>query len=773
MLIASDQVNGAIRDRRSLMLKAISLATFLLVLLVIWSPEIAHVRAPRASISAHALDSARAAPADSVLFELRALTMLPVESRDSALDLRVAEAILCGDLELPGMPVGRLRLPFSPDDLEDLPPSLQLWYAGFIVPDFLLAAFADSGREEFFSAARDFITAWNAYERRALLPKGLLWNDHAIAARVRVLAEFWRIYRVRPDYSTVVGQAVIEQAARYGHFLSSPDQFTFSTNHGVMQNLGLLQLSLAFPGLPESGRYREVARARLERQIGFFIDDEGVVRENSAGYQTFGLEILGMTFRTMTLLGDPIPAKWADRYRAGLRVLETLRRPDGTLPLIGDTDRAVLGDYPRVTDVDSLGRSTALRAFVAGPPAQAETLHAAAGYWINWDGLQRSAAAESSTQLAVAWTAPPAPGHKHADEMSAHLWSSGAAWLTSTGYWPYDNDREVAVSWAGSNAPHPTGESFLSERATRLLSHGSTGPVALVELERVGPKPYRARRQVVQADSDTWLILDLVAGDSTLKNETVWTLASDVVLELKAAGSYQLSSPKVAKPLRLDFLASPGSTFTELRGSRNPLVGWNVVGEIPQPAFAIIVAQPGPESWLATVISRAEGALVSAAPPTLTLGTAADEWVLKVPRDDGALEVRRKGHSLVTTRQGAARNTSQTLTLRPGPDVAPGMRTVREAFDSMAAEYPRFRSMVNRRAKVTFVLLLLFVGQEVILFAVRRFWPRASVPLRTVSVLCWIGLGVWLHSYYLQSWETVTPQMGFMNRWGHPDFAHV
>ena len=742
---------------------AASLIAPVLVLLAIWSPEIAHVRAPRASIGVRAPDTARTAPADSVLNELRSHPMLPIEGRDRALDLSVAESILRGRLELPGMSVGQLSLPFSVDDLDGLPPSLRLWYAGFVVPDFLLAAFAESEREEFFVAARDFIGAWDAYERRAWLPKGLLWNDHAIAARVRVLAEFWRIYRERPDYDPVVGRAVLEQAARYGHFLSTPGQFTFSTNHGVMQNLGLLQLSLAFPSLPESGRYRRIARERLDRQMSFFIDAQGVIRENSAGYQAFGLEILGMTFRTMTLLGDPIPADWVDRYRAGLRVLETIRRPDGTLPSIGDTDAASIAEYPRVTDIDAAGRSSVLRPFLAGAPGPGETLYAPAGYWINWDGLQPPDDPTAASQLAVAWTTPPAPGHKHADEMSVHLWAAGSPWLTGIGYWPYtDEGRGLAESWTGSNAPHRREEGFLSERTTRFLTHGSTGPLALADLQRSGPGSYRARRQVVQADRNTWVTLDLVAGDSSLINETVWTLGSDVELERKAEGVYELRSQRAAGATRLDFVASPGTSFTEHRGSRTPLAGWNVVRSIPVPAFAIAVAQPGAASWLATVVTRSSGASALAGPPRLTLGAAADDWVLSLPHATGGLEVRRSGDTLITTRQGSAGSSADTLVLSPGPDVTTEIGAVREAFDSMAAEFPRFRSMVPTRAKVSLLLLLLFLGQEVVLFAARRWWPRAAVPLRTASLLFWIGLGAWLHSCFLQSWETVTPQMGFV-----------
>ena len=98
--------------------------------------------------------------------------------------------------------------------------------------------------------ARDMIVAWNAY-RPPPLPKGLLWNDHATAARIRVLGEFWRLdIGGVPTHRPEVGRAVLEQAARYGALLAKRGRFTFASNHGMMQNLALLQLERAFRRWP-------------------------------------------------------------------------------------------------------------------------------------------------------------------------------------------------------------------------------------------------------------------------------------------------------------------------------------------------------------------------------------------------------------------------------------------------------------------------------------------------------------------------------------------
>ena len=737
----------------------------LLVLLVVWMPVVARFMAPQVHVAEPMVEAARRAPADGVLTELRDFDLMPMLGRQEASEISIAEGILQGRLELPDLPVGQVSIPFSSDDLDRLPPALQLQYAGFVVPDFLLAAYVASGREEFFAAALEFITSWDQFERQSVLPKGLLWNDHATAARVRVLAEFWRIYRSRADFRPEVGQAVLEQAARYGHFLSSPGFFMFFSNHGVMQNLGLLQLSLAFPSLPESERYHQVAVERLGQQMAFFIDENGVIRENSAGYQAYGLEMLGMTFRSMTLLGDPVPEWWAQRYTAGFRFLDSLRRPDGTLPATGDTDGASTGDFPRVTEVDAQGTSSELGPYEGQRPDRALTLHASAGYWINWEDLDGWPAGKDVSQTLVTWTSPPARAHKHADEMSVLLWADNTSWLTSVGYWPYgEPGRDEAESWEGANAPHLVNEDTLSQRTTQLLSQGSNGRAAAVDLERTGPGDYRARRQVVHASPDVWIVLDLVGGAPDATTTSVWTVSPDV--DLTAAdvpGSYELRSRTKQASARIDYVGSAETVFREYRGSLSPFAGWHVVGETPRPAPAIVVEQPGGEAWLAAVVSRTNGS--STADPVIGRPRAshvasADEWAFTLPTASGQLEIERAGGTIVVTRMDRDGQSRDTLDLSPGPDTATELAEIRAAFDSTSREYPVFQLQWERRMKVSFLLVLLAIAQVVVLLIVGRKWPRVRLPLGVASLLCWAGVAVLLHFFFLQSWLVATSGVG-------------
>lgn len=731
----------------------------LLVLVSVWLPLITHYRAPEVAVTPPMVEAARVVPDDGVLEELRTFYLLPIADRSPAFEVSAAEGILRGRLDLPNLPAGQLDVPPAPEDLGRLPARLQLSYAGFIVPDLLLAAYVDTGREAFFTAAEAFIESWDRYERQSWGPEGLLWNDHAIAARVRVLAEFWRLYRARPDYDPEVGRSVLAQAARYGYFLSSPEQFIFATNHGFMQNLGLLVLSLSFPTLPDRARYHELALERLGGQLAFLIDESGVVRENSAGYQAFDLGLLGMIYRSMTLLGDPIPEAWAQQYAAGLRVLADLRRPDGTLPAVGDTDGASLGDFPPTTAIDAAGRAAPLGPYAPQRPDAPETLAVAAGYWIEWDGLEGWPDGSDLGQTVMTWTSPPGPGHKHADELSLEVWSDGVGWLTGVGYWPYDAEgRLQAESWAGANAPHLTGEASTSERETWLLAHGRNDRIVALDVERVGPGTYRVRRQVVHVAADLWIVLDVSSGGSAA-SQSVWTLSPDVeLLPTEATGSFLLRAGPAAASARLDYVGSPSTTFTTFRGSLAPFAGWQVVDGTPRAAPAVVVEQPAGSAWLVTVLARTDDSAAAdpvAGRPTDARVTSAEDWALTLPTGNGALAIRRMGATITVARQDASGRDEATVGLAPGPDVRSELTRLRSAFDSMASAYPQFQPLTSRRTIVTIVIVVLALGQEVVLWIVRRRRPGLNLPLRALATIGWVAVAAWLSLVFLRSWEVL------------------
>lgn len=291
---------------KKLLLNVIFYLVPVLIFASIWIPVIYHYYVPGVRITEEMIDNARHTPSDSELDEIQYFSQ-SIKNRDIKKLIVAAERTLQGNISIPGYPSIRLRMPFDPDDIDKGSKGWQLAIASFKIPKLLLSAYEASGRDDFLMTARDIILAWGLYERKAWLPKGFLWNDHAIAARISVLAKFWKHYRNHPDYEVEVAKAIFQLVARSARLLAKPSHFTFSSNHGIMQNLALWQICLAFPVILDVEFYNQLALERMRDQMIFYINDEGVVLEHSAQYQRLGLNLIALAFRYLTLLNMPIP----------------------------------------------------------------------------------------------------------------------------------------------------------------------------------------------------------------------------------------------------------------------------------------------------------------------------------------------------------------------------------------------------------------------------------------------------------------------------------
>lgn len=727
----------------------------LLVFISIWVPEAAHYYVPPAPIQAEILEAGRRIPSDAVLNELKDVTfgLDPIWADDGEL-VAAAERLLKGEINIPGLPNTRITMPFDAADIDEGSDAWQLYLASLVVPKTLLKAYEVTGREEFLTKAGEVIQAWASYERRAWLPKGFLWNDHAIAARIPVLAQFWNLYRGRPEYRSERAATLFQLAARSAELLAKPEHFTFSTNHGVMQNLGLMHIGLAFPTLPGAERYKRLAFERLRDQYSFHVSEEGVILEHSAGYHRFGVELMGMAMRYLTLMNVEVPPDWREKYERGKSFYAMLRRPDGSLPLLGDTWSVGAEVGPLVTTVDSEGRSGILEKKKLWRPGRAEAIYPFSGYSIWIDGWDRWPGPENVGQTVVAWSYFPGYGHKHADEMSLLLWAGGETWWTNVGYWPYQmRGRLEAESWPGSNAPHLAAEPYGSPRKTTLLFHGTSDEMAVVDLERKGPGKYSVRRQVIHLKPSLWAVVDSSTGGTDDRTATTWTSSHKAeALKGPIPGAYRLQIPGSPTVLTVFFSGSTGTEITQFRGSLAPFAGWEVVDGVPRSAPAIVLQQPADDSWAVaswSLRTNAAAGLELTGRPDMQNWNDAEGWEMVLPERSGPVRIRRSGNELIVKKEGAGFD--KKLVLERGPRLDDEFAEVQALFSRAAAKYPRFRNLVAYRWKMTYFLIFIFLLQEVFFIAYRTMRGKYYVFLRALNLSGWAAVGVWLALVYFKT----------------------
>lgn len=721
-----------------------------LVFWIIWAPWFSFNHVPEPELNRNVADEARTVPGQDVLEEVGRFGLLEVfEWKDDKELIVAAEKILAGHVALPGFPEGALPRPRGPVEMASGPTMWQLFIHSLGLPRVLLDAYKASGRLEFLQGAVDYLVEYDAYEGSEWsLPGGYLWydgwrtfvrNDHAIAARGLMLIEFWRVYRTHAEYDPKVGSAVLHMAERCAHLLAEPRRFTVATNHGVMQNLALCSIGLSFPTLPNGARLCRLAFDRLDEQLSFFINEEGYILEHSPGYQRFSLRLVGIGMRLRTLSGQAIPEAWIRKYQAAQRIYAVLRRPDGSVPMFGDTDGGDQGKGPEVTTVDASGGAEPLiqRNWIP----DAETVVApVAGYALWWDGLAKWPDVRSIAQTAIAWSYFEGMGHKHADELSMSIWAGGVPWLDNVGYWSYDaTGRELAESWAGSNAPHFVGEPTVSERETHVRYQGRSDKLSAIDLERVGPGEYRVRRQLIQVGKDIWIVIDTSVAGRGKTVRTIWTAAPEIeVKELGARGTYLLIDRPSDSLLRAYFSLDNSTTQRLVAGNESPFAGWRVLDGTIRKAASFIVERPADGSWslAAWSIERPSlgGATLADAPQMLEW-QGVENWRIMLPTGEGQdLLTRRQGQLVLTRASGV----QSSLSMEPGADVDRSRAELRGYLSAAATKYGAPNMSGIYRVKASILLLLQVVASLVL---VRRIGIRRKEwVFRTsaISVVMWI-----------------------------------
>ena len=182
-----------------------------------------------------------------------------------------------------------------------------------------------------------------------------------------------------------------------------------------------------------------------------YLNEEGVILEHSAIYHHAGLRFIGLLLRCLAALQVEIPDSWKRRYEKAAQFYNELRRPDGTLPIFGDSYEMPANPV----DLVSFEHETAeVASYTALRPTRNHSYYPVAGHAVWWQGLESWPLSEGISQTLVTWSSFPGHAHPHADELSLSIWADGQTWVTNTGYWPGGRKgRSEAISWQGSNAP--------------------------------------------------------------------------------------------------------------------------------------------------------------------------------------------------------------------------------------------------------------------------------------------------------------------------------
>lgn len=130
----------------------------------------------------------------------------------------------------------------------------------------LISEFNNSKNEKQLDQALNYLLDYANWDRDNRFLNGFNNNDHAVASRAFALVKVWIHYRQRKNYSPPIGRALTDYAGYLAAKLSKQEFYTYYSNHGSMQNLGLMLLGSTFRHYTDSATWFELGSSRLEEQ---------------------------------------------------------------------------------------------------------------------------------------------------------------------------------------------------------------------------------------------------------------------------------------------------------------------------------------------------------------------------------------------------------------------------------------------------------------------------------------------------------------------------
>jgi uncharacterized heparinase superfamily protein len=259
-------------------------------------------------------------------------------------------------------------------------------------------------------------------------------------------------------------------------------------NHRTFQLLSVFLVGALYPELDRAEELRSLGRDLLTENLLAEIHPDGVHIELSTHYHQLVCESAVAFAETARAAGVELDAALLERIHRALEFSLWLQWPDGTIPLIGDSDvgdhRPLLARGAALFDDDRL-RWGATLGRKGTPPTQRSRAFASTGYAVLRDGWGRDPESYAGRTHVLYDAALLGEGsHSHYDLFSFTLYCDGAPAIVDPGRFTYSSDPdENGVDWRHhfkATAAHNTVTIDALDQ-TRYLSRTKHGPDVVVE----------------------------------------------------------------------------------------------------------------------------------------------------------------------------------------------------------------------------------------------------------------------------------------------------
>ncbi|MDO8909384.1 MAG: alginate lyase family protein [Pseudohongiella sp.] len=428
--------------------------------------------------------------------------------------------------------------------------------------------------------------------------------------------------------------------------------------HLTGEALGLYYAGVLFPEINGSARWRSLGRKILLEQLGRQVHEDGVYFEQSTNYQYYTVEIYLHFMILSQRNGDELPDSFLDRVQTMLDFLLDMRRPDGTVPAVGDMDGGSLfpvvhrkaGDFSAAFSIAAVLFDRQDYAWAAGSSTpELVCLMGAAGHYalmamrkkaplvisscLYPDGgylIMRNDRHARGHQMIFdvgPLGCPDSAAHGHADLLAIQCSAFGDNYLVDAGTDNYTADPQWrnyfrstqahnTVCVDGLSQAEPVGPfSWQSRRpVVSLRSCWTTPQMSLVDASHDAwsnlPDPVTHRRRIIFVRRRYWVLIDDLCAKQSHKFDLNFQF-SPIEISLENE-SWVRAKGASGSCLMMHISANSKLKYAISSGQENPPRGWiseNYGQRIPAPSLSCTTESDKPVRFITILLPLPESAM--------------------------------------------------------------------------------------------------------------------------------------------------------------------
>ncbi|ODP97417.1 hypothetical protein BGL48_14030 [Salinivibrio sp. SS3] len=297
--------------------------------------------------------------------------------------------------------------------------SKKLWVNSLVTPHACLAESEGKSEHEYFKKSVELIKAYLSQYDSGQGLFDIAWRDeHAVSNRLFVLCAFIHLL-IDVEEAPLSQLDLLYHAERHAQWLSHDEHYV-KNNHGVMMDLSLAQYSVLIRYIDPklSDAYLEVALRRLGMMLNDTFDTQGCCTENSPTYHFVNYSLFLSIFSFLKEYAKEFDLDgWEETLEKAKAVGALFLRPDGTIPLIGDSESKPGTFFPNVEPELSRGVG----------------YYPEAGLFLLSDDNIHFTFRAGGRKFS----------HRHVDDLSITLWYAGSDFVVDSGLYNYDTTDKL------------------------------------------------------------------------------------------------------------------------------------------------------------------------------------------------------------------------------------------------------------------------------------------------------------------------------------------